>query len=302
MNRSMTTLTLLISLQVAVASSAEKLFVATPLTQKGEFTSGIEGPACDKAGNIYAVNFSKQGTIGKTTADGKGSVFVTLPKGSVGNGIRFDNAGSMFIADYPQHNVLKVDMATQKISVFAHEPKMNQPNDLTIMADGTLYASDPNWGKKTGQIWRISNKGKVRLAAGDMGTTNGVEVSPNGKRLYVNESVQRNIWVFDIAKNGDLKNKRLLHQFPDFGFDGMRCDVDGNLYVTRHGKGTVVVVDPQGEIIREIDVLGKQPTNLCFGGPDGKTVYVTEVEHTRLVKFRVDRAGLSWKRWQDSGR
>jgi gluconolactonase len=297
MTRPLITLTTLIALNATLAGAAEKLFVATPVTQKGEFTTGIEGPACDKAGNIYAVNFAKQGTIGRTNAKGKGKVFVTLPKGSVGNGIRFDNAGAMFIADYPQHNVLKVDMKTQKISVFAHEPKMNQPNDITIMADGTLYASDPNWGKSTGQVWRISNTGKVRLAAGKMGTTNGIEVSPDGKKLYVNESVQRNIWVFDIAKNGDLENKRVLHKFPDFGFDGMRCDVDGNLYVTRHGKGTVVVVSPAGKILNEIDVLGKQPTNLCFGGPDGKTVYVTEVEHTRLVKFRVDRPGLSWKLW-----
>lgn len=276
----------------------EKLFVATPVTQAGEFTAGIEGPACDKGGNVYAVNFSKQGTIGKTTPAGKSEVFVTLPEGSVGNGIRFDKAGAMFIADYPKHNVLKVDKATGLVSVFAHEAKMNQPNDLTIMADGTLYASDPNWGNSTGQIWRISNQGEVRLAVGEMGTTNGIEVSPNGKQLYVNESVQRNIWVFDIAENGDLANKRLLHKFPDFGFDGMRCDVDGNLYVTRHGKGTVVIVSPDGKIIREIDVLGKHPSNLCFGGPDGKTVYVTEVEHTRLVQFRVERPGLSWQRWQ----
>jgi sugar lactone lactonase YvrE len=76
----------------------------------------------------------------------------------------------------------------------------------------------------------------------------------------------------------------------------MRCDVDGNLYITRYGKGTVVKVSPAGEILQEIDVLGKSPSNLCFGGPDGRTVYVTEVEHTRLVQFRVDRPGLEWHR------
>ena len=77
----------------------------------------------------------------------------------------------------------------------------------------------------------------------------------------------------------------------------MRCDVDGNLYITRYGKGTVVVLSPEGKELREIDVLGKQPSNLCFGGPDGRTVYVTEVEQTRLVQFRVDKPGLAWKRW-----
>ena len=58
----------------------------------------------------------------------------------------------------------------------------------------------------------------------------------------------------------------------------MRCDVDGNLYITRHGKGTVAIVSPAGKVIREVDVLGKNPTNLCFGGADGRTCYVTEVE------------------------
>ncbi|MCA9072223.1 MAG: SMP-30/gluconolactonase/LRE family protein, partial [Planctomycetaceae bacterium] len=118
------------------------------------------------------------------------------------------------------------------------------------------------------------------------------------RTLYINESQQRNIWAFDITEDSRLTNKRLLKQFPDHGFDGMRCDVDGNLYVTRYGKGTVVKLSPQGEILQEIPVLGSRPSNLCFGGPDGRTVYVTEVEFTRLVSFRVDRPGLAWSRAQ----
>ena len=175
---------------------------------------------------------------------------------------------------------------------------MNQPNDLAIAPDGTLYASDPNWGNGTGQVWRIDTAGKVTLAAEKMGTTNGIEVSPDGKTLYVNESVQLNVWAFDIAKDGSLSGKRLLKKFDDFGFDGMRADVDGNLYISRYGKGTVAVLSPTGKVVREIDVLGKSPSNLCFGGPDGRTVYVTEVTKQRLVQFRVDRPGLAWKRWR----
>jgi len=74
----------------------------------------------------------------------------------------------------------------------------------------------------------------------------------------------------------------------------MRCDAKGNLYVTRYGKGTVAILSPEGKILKEVDVLGARPSNLCFGGPDGRTVYVTEVEHTRLVQFRVEHPGLSW--------
>jgi sugar lactone lactonase YvrE len=176
---------------------------------------------------------------------------------------------------------------------------MNQPNDLAIAADGTLFASDPDWKKGTGQLWRIGRDGKTTRVAADMGTTNGIEVSPDGKTLYVNESVQRNIWAFPIAADGSLGKKRLLKKFDDHGFDGMRCDVDGNLYVTRHGKGTVVKLSPDGKVLGEIDVLGEWPTNICFGGPDGRTAYVTEAKNRRVVQFRVDRPGLAWRRWRD---
>lgn len=276
----------------------EKLYLATPLTATNSFTTGIEGPACDRAGNIFAVNFAQQQTIGRTTPAGQSEVFVTLPNNSVGNGIRFDRAGRMYVADYVGHNVLRIDPGTRAVEVLAHEPKMNQPNDLAIAPNGRLYASDPNWGAKTGQLWRIDPDGTTTRLATDMGTTNGVEVSPDGKRLYVNESVQRNVWVFDIQPDGGVANKRLLQQFPDHGFDGMRCDADGNLYITRYGKGTVAVLSPEGELLREINVLGARPSNLCFGGPDGRTVYVTEVEHRRLVQFRVEIPGAAWTRWE----
>ena len=288
-----------IACQCPFCQPAETLYTATPLTATNAFTSGIEGPACDAAGNIFAVNFKAQHTIGRTTPAGVSEVFVTLPGKSIGNGIRFDRTGKMYVADYTGHNVLRIDPVTRKIEVFAHEPRMNQPNDLAIAPNGTLYASDPNWAEKTGQLWRIDTDGTVTRLAENMGTTNGIEVSPNGKKLYVNESVQRNVWVFDIQPDGSLANKKLLKKFPDFGFDGMRCDVDGNLYITRYGKGTVVVLSPAGKILREIDVLGAKPSNLCFGGPDGRTVYVTEVEHRRLVQFRVATPGLAWARLRE---
>ena len=272
----------------------EPLWTARPVTQPGEFTPGIEGPACDAQGNVFAVNYQKQGTIGRVSPNGSAEVFVTLPDGSVGNGIRFDKDGNFFVADYPQHNILKVNAVTREITTYAHNDQMNQPNDISMAPDGTLYASDPAWKDGTGQLWRIDTDGSTTLLAPDLGTTNGVEVSPDGTTLYVNESVQRNVWAFDISSERLLKNKRLIRQFDDHGFDGMRCDVDGNLYITRHGKGTVVKMTPQGEILQEINVLGKKPSNLCFGGPDGCTIYVTEVDGTRLVSFRVDRPGRSW--------
>lgn len=291
-----------VSLAISFCADAdEELFVARPITPDKAFTTGIEGPATDAAGFLYVVNFEKQGTVGRLFPDGSNpEIFVTLPEGSVGNGLRFDRRGQLYVADYTGHNVLKVDPISKKVSVHAHEPKMSQPNDLAITRAGVIYASDPNWKENTGRVWRVDKDGTVTLAADGMGTANGVEVSPDEKTLYVNESNQRKIWAFDITTDGKLENKRLFKEFPDFGFDGMRCDVSGHLYVTRHGKGTVVKISPGGEILEEIDVLGKMPTNLCFGGRDGKTVYVTEVEHQRVVSFRADESGREWSLWRDS--
>jgi len=278
-------------------AAAETLFVAEAFTPVGGFTPGIEGPACDRDGAVYAVNFGREGTIGRVAPDGAAAVFLALPGTSVGNGIRFGADGTMFIADYVNHNVFRVAPGGREPVVFAHDPRMNQPNDLTIAADGTLYASDPDWKAGTGQLWRIDVDGSATRLAEGLGTTNGIELSPDGKTLYVNESVQRNFFAFPVRADRTLGEKRLIRRFPDHGFDGMRCDAAGNLHITRHGKGTVVVMTPAGDILREIDVLGAKPSNICFGGPDGRTVYVTEVEHTRLVRYRSDVPGLSFTRF-----
>ena len=276
----------------------EELFVAQEFTPVNGFTSGIEGPACDAAGNLYAVNYERQHTIGKVTPDGAASVFVELPTDSIGNGIRFNSEGFMFIADYTNHNVLKVDMDTRDISVHAHEPTMNQPNDIAISANDILYASDPNWAESTGQIWRVDTDGEVTLLEAEMGTTNGIEVSPNEKVLYVNESAQRNVWAYDLSLEGEVSNKRLLIQFPDFNMDGMRCDIEGNLYITRHGKGTVAKLSPAGEVLLEVQLTGKLCSNIAFGGEDGRTCYVTMADRGNVEVFRADLPGRSWQLFQ----
>ena len=121
------------------------LYESTDFTKVGEFTSGIEGPASDANGNIYVVNFEKQGTIGKVTSDGNSMLFYNLPKGSIGNGIRISNKGHLYIADYTNHNVLELNPTSKTHTIYAHNDQMNQPNDLAIMKNGTLFASDPNW-------------------------------------------------------------------------------------------------------------------------------------------------------------
>ncbi len=273
---------------------SDDLFKSRAFTPANSFTAGAEGPAVDKAGTVYAVNFAREGTIGQITPAGQASLFAELPAGSVGNGIRFNSRGDMFIADYPKHTILKVAKGTKQVSVFATEPRMNQPNDIAIDSRDRLYASDPNWKNNTGNLWRIDTDGKVTQLEANVGTTNGIEVSPDNKTLYVNESVQRKVWAYDLSAGGAISNKRLLIEFADFGMDGMRCDAKGNLYITRHGKGTVANVSPAGKLIREITLIGKKPSNIAFGGKDGCTAYVTLQDQGNLETFRVDTPGREW--------
>ncbi|CAL1520973.1 SMP-30/gluconolactonase/LRE family protein [Chitinophaga sp. MM2321] len=273
------------------------LYEARDLTKENMFSVNIEGPNFDKAGNFYVVNFKQDGTIGKiNTRTGAGEIFVSLPDSSVANGVHFNSKGNMFLPDFKGHNVLMVDMKTKKISVYAHSDKFNQPNDLCINKKDQIYASDPNWAKSTGQLWRIDANRKPVLLETGMGTTNGIELSPDEKTLYVNESVQRNIWKYDVDNAGNISHKTLFATFPDFGFDGMKCDKAGNLYIARWGKGTIAVLSPKGKLIREIPLKGKECSNLTFGDKDGKTVYVTLQDRKCVETFRVGIAGTRIER------
>lgn len=285
---------IMLSISCAEQNSSEQLFQPKSFTPLNSFTSGAEGPAVDIDGNLYAVNFQKQATIGKISPEGNANIFIELPNESIGNGIRFNSKGDMFIADYTNHNILKIEMQNRQMSVHAHEPLMNQPNDIAIDSRDRLYASDPSWKLGTGNIWRIDTNGSVTLLESEMGTTNGIELSPDEKKLYVNESIQRKVWAYDLSDSGTISNKKLLIEFPDFGMDGMRCDAEGNLYITRHGKGTIVKLSPDGKVLKEIVMSGKNPSNLAFGGKDGRTVYVTIQDSGNIETFRVDKPGREW--------
>ena len=280
------------------STEPQKRFVAKDFSPEHEFTTNCEGPSVDADGNVYAVNYANDGTIAQIDKKGKSSFFVTLPKGSTGNGIRFGAMNTFYVADFTAHNVLKVDITTRKVTIHAHHEGMNQPNDLAITTTGHIFCSDPNWKTSTGQIWHVAPDGKTTKIATDMGTTNGIEVSPDEKILYVNESAQRNVWAFDLMANGQITNKRLLHKFEDGGLDGMRCDANGNLYVTRWGKGEVAVLSPAGQVLHTVATKGKNVSNICFGGKKGKTCYVTLQDRGCLETFETDTPGREWTMMQ----
>jgi len=250
----------------------EALYQSRQVTPAGEYTFGIEGPAVDHAGNLYVVNFGKAGTIGKLAVGASQSeLFAVLPEGSVGVAIRFDREGWMFVADYKQHNILAVSPDGKQVETWFHSDEFNQPNDMTVAADGTIYASDPNWKAHDGQIWRATKSADGTVTGGKMAaerkmsTTNGIDLSPDGRTLYVGESDTREIWSYRIDGTR-LLSPRLVTRFADFDIDGLRTDTAGNLYVARILKGTIAVLTPAGKLKREIPLRARsRPTSLSAG-------------------------------------
>jgi sugar lactone lactonase YvrE len=279
-------------------AAEDALFASKRITPEGEYTAGIEGPAVDASGNLYVVNFQQRGNIGKVAASASQSeLFTQLPAGSIGNGIRFDQQGRMYVADFKKHNVWVIEPGETTPRVYFHSDRFNQPNDLAIAADGTLYASDPRFASPAGgQIWRITRRpdgkgqGEVMSSTRRLGVTNGIDLSPDGATLYVSESNSRQVWAYRLDGN-KLLEPRLVRGFSDFEVDGLRTDVDGRIYLARLLAGKIAIIAADGSLEREVSLRGKAPTNLTFGGPDGRTVFVTQKEGRFIEAFRVGRPG-----------
>jgi signal peptidase len=289
-----------LSAAASAAAAESPLFKSQQLTPSGEYTSGIEGPAVDRDGNLFVVNLGRPGTIGKVAAGGSHSdQFIALPPGSVGNGIRFDRNGTMFVADYKKHNIFAIRTGSREPEVVFHSDRMHQPNDLTVARDGTIYASDPDWRGRSGQIWRLRPgadgklQGEVMTAPRAMGTTNGIDLSPDDKTLYVAESMSGQLWAYSLRDN-ELTSPRLLKTFEADTIDGVRTDFDGKLLIARIGKGLITVLKPDATLQRDVPLRGLQPTNLAFGGSDGRTVFVTQRQGRFIEAFRTDREGREY--------
>ena len=289
-----------------IASSAlaqQPLFQSRPITPAGEYTFGIEGPAVDSKGNLYVVNFGKAGTIGRlANGASQSELFAVLPEGSVGVAIRFDRQGRMFVADYKKHTIFLVSADGGTVEPYFHSDDFNQPNDMTVSTDGTLYASDPHWKHHDGQIWRVTRSadgtvtGEKMVAERRMSTTNGIDLSPDGRTLYVGESDTREIWSYRID-GARLTAATLVKRFDDFDIDGLRTDTSGHLFVARILKGTIAELTPDGKVLREIKLSAREPTNLAFGGDDGKTVFVTQRQGGLIESFRTDSPGREYCLW-----
>jgi signal peptidase len=218
---------------------------------------------------------------------------------SVPNGTRFDKTGRMFLADYKAHTIFVVESGARVATAYFRSGQFHQPNDLAISSEGTLFASDPDFRGHSGRIWRVSKgpdgrgSGTIMKADRPMGVTNGLDLSPDDKTLFVSESDTREVWAY--AVNGDrLSSPKLMHRFQGpqaEELDGLRTDADGRIFVARPGASAIAILGVDGSLLREVRTLGANPSNLTFGGPEGETVYVTNASTRGVEHFLTDRPG-----------
>jgi len=251
-----------------------------------------EGPAVDKKGNIYFTD-QPNDKIWKYDTDGKLSLF--MDKTGRSNGLYVDKKGNIISCADEKDELWAIDPKTQKTTVLLTDFKgqrLNGPNDLWLDPKGGIYFTDPYyqrdyWERKKpdieGQKVYYLPKGKkeATIVDGDLMQPNGIVGTPDGQYLYVADIRANKTYKYQINKDGSLTNRQL---YVPQGSDGMTLDNQGNLYLS--GRG-VTVYDPQGQKLGNIPVPSRWVGNVCFGGKDRNTLFITASESVYTLQMQV---------------
>jgi gluconolactonase len=253
-----------------------------------------EGPMWDPAGFLY-VSDETINKIYKLFPDGRREEVISLgdPDGNT-----FDREHRLIDCASVLRAIIEVtpDRRYEVLADRYNGKKFNSPNDVVIGPDAAIYFTDPTLDLVAGEkqeipfqgVYRLDSKGEVKLLTKDLTQPNGLAFSPDGKRLYVDDSEQRNIRVYDVADDGSLRNGRIFGEEPgskvDGVPDGIKVDKTGNLFVT--GPKGIWVWDAQGHHLGTI-AMPEQPANLTWGDKDYRTLYITATTSVYRLSMKV---------------
>lgn len=251
-----------------------------------------EGPIFDAQGNLFFVNYIRNGTLGKMSPDGTVSVFCET--GGRVNGLKVDAEGYLIGADAGGKRVLRIDPSGKSIKVltdnFMGQPFLS-PNDVCLDLSGNIYFSDPSDDTPEapiGSVYRIDGNHQVTQLITGLKYPNGLAVSPDQSQLIVAETMTNRILTFDFLPDGKLGEQKTLYQFPNSTVDGIMFDEYDRLWVARWLNETIDVLTLGGELVAQIPAGGTKVTNLCFWE---KSVYVTVAGRHSIHRLDVGVAG-----------
>jgi gluconolactonase len=255
----------------------------------------IEGPCFDAQGNLYVVDIP-YGRILKKTADNHWSEVVVYD--GEPNGMRFLPNGHLLVADYKQ-GILSIDPVTGKIQTIVaryRSERLKGPNDLIVSRTGDIYFTDQGQTglhDATGRVFRLHKSGELECLLSNGAGPNGLALTADGKILFVAMTRDNAVWRLPLAKDGGvLKVGRFTSYFGTVGPDGMAFDQEGNLFVAHASLGQVFVHNRHGELIARIaSCEGATVTNLCFGGPQRRQIFITESESGSILCADWDVSG-----------
>jgi len=250
-----------------------------------------EGPVWSREGFLLFSDVPNN-RIRKLVPGERSTVFRDDSHGANGN--TYDAQGRLYSCESKTRRVVRLDKKGN-IEVLAEKwegKRLNAPNDIVVRKDGHIYFTDPAFGDQADTrelsfygVYHITPKGVMSLIAKPAGRPNGIAFSPNGRILYVNNSDDRNVRAYDLDRNGEVSNERVLVSNIDGVPDGMKVDEKGNLYITAKG---IAVYTPEGKLLQNIE-LSETPANCAFGDPDLQTLYITA--HTSLYRIRLNVKG-----------
>ncbi|MBI3863796.1 MAG: SMP-30/gluconolactonase/LRE family protein [Planctomycetia bacterium] len=255
----------------------------------------FEGPVWDAAtGKLYFTAFgSPQENTQILRLDGPGKVTVWLDKTEGVNGMFLANDGRLLGAQAYGHRVLSYAFGATgptDTKVLLYDAGLHQPNDVAQAPNGDIYFTDPDFkDARTSAVYVLTAKGDVKKVIQDMRVPNGLKVSNDGRRLYVADDGPMNWRVYSIQGDGTVGPGRVFFDPPVApekrgAPDGMSIDEHGTLYLS--GSGGVWVVDKHGTSLGLIPIP-EFCSNVAFGGPEGKTLFLTCAKQVYSLDLKV---------------
>ena len=269
------------------------------LEELGKGYDVAEGPVWYREGG-YLLFSNVNNSQRMKWAPGEGLTVFREPTDEA-NGLTRDPSGRLLAAEHAARRVtrLEPDGSTTVVANKYHGRRLNRPNDVVVKSDGSIYFTDPITMNVESEldfagVYRVSpDLGTITLVVGDFVLPNGLAFSPDESILYIDDSRRAHIRAFNVEPNGllALATDRVFHDLkgerPGMP-DGLKLDVEGNVYCT--GAGGVWVIDPNGKHLGTILTGASQTTNCAWGGEDWKTLYITT--RSTLARIQLKIAGV----------